>query len=48
VGKNIATRLEKAVGIRGYDGIANVKFNGKHNDMAKERRSGILMASIQD
>ncbi|KAI1314035.1 catalase-like domain-containing protein [Xylaria venustula] len=31
----IATRLEKATGIKGYDGIAELKFNGTHNGMAK-------------
>ncbi|KAI2638418.1 catalase-domain-containing protein [Xylaria nigripes] len=32
---DIATQLEKATGIRGYDGIANMQFNGTHNGMAK-------------
>ena len=34
VSDDIATRLEKATGIKGYDGIANMRFNGTHNGMA--------------
>lgn len=33
VSDDIATRLEKATGIKGYDGIKNMKFNGTHNGM---------------
>ncbi|KAI1840320.1 hypothetical protein JX265_013745 [Neoarthrinium moseri] len=33
---DIATRLEKATGIKGYDGIANMRFNGTHNGMATD------------
>src|SRR5271156_591399 len=36
VSPDIATRLEKATGIKGYDGIANMKFNGSHNGMTKD------------
>jgi len=36
VDNDIAVRLEKATGIKGYDGIANLKFNGTHNGMAKD------------
>ncbi|KAI8947874.1 catalase-like domain-containing protein [Xylaria longipes] len=36
VDNDMATRLEKATGIKGYDGIANLKFNGTHNAMAKK------------
>jgi catalase len=36
VSDDIATRLEKATGIKGYDGIANMKFNGTHNGMTKD------------
>ena len=36
VSNDIATRLEKATGIKGYDGIANMKFNGTHNGMTKD------------
>uniref|UniRef100_A0A0D6R0Z0 Catalase n=1 Tax=Araucaria cunninghamii TaxID=56994 RepID=A0A0D6R0Z0_ARACU len=34
---DIATRLEKATGIKGYDGIANMRFNGSHNGMAADK-----------
>lgn len=33
---DLATRLEKVTGIKGYDGIADLKFNGTHNGMAKK------------
>lgn len=36
VSNDIATRLEKATGIKGYDGIANMRFNGTHNGMTKD------------
>jgi catalase len=36
VSKDLATRLEKATGIKGYDGIASLRFNGTHNGMAKD------------
>lgn len=36
VSDDIASRLEKATGIKGYDGIANLRFNGTHNGMAKD------------
>lgn len=36
VSNDLATRLEKALGIKGYDGIANLRFNGTHNGMAKD------------
>ncbi|KAJ9659530.1 hypothetical protein H2198_003106 [Neophaeococcomyces mojaviensis] len=36
VDNEIAERLEKATGIKGYDGIANMKFNGTHNGMTKD------------
>ena len=36
VSDDIATRLEKATGVKGYDGIANLRFNGTHNGMAKD------------
>ena len=29
--------MEKATGAKGYDGIANLSFNGTHNEMAKDR-----------
>lgn len=41
VSKDLASRLEKATGIQGYDGIANMRFNGTHNGMAaKEELHG--------
>ncbi|KAF6823407.1 peroxisomal catalase [Colletotrichum plurivorum] len=36
VDPDIAQRLEKSTGIKGYDGIANMKFNGTHNGFAKD------------
>lgn len=36
VDNDIADRLEKATGIKGYDGIANMRFNGTHNGMTKD------------
>ncbi|MCJ1352420.1 MAG: hypothetical protein MMC33_002404 [Icmadophila ericetorum] len=36
VSDDIATRLEKATGVKGYDGITNLRFNGTHNGMAKD------------
>ncbi|KAK5192677.1 hypothetical protein LTR92_007852 [Exophiala xenobiotica] len=36
VSEDIAQRLEKATGIKGYDGIKNMKFNGTHNGMATD------------
>lgn len=35
VSEDMASRLEKATGVKGYDGIANLRFNGTHNGMAK-------------
>lgn len=35
VSDDLATRLEKATGIKGYPGIAELRFNGTHNGMAK-------------
>ena len=36
VSEDIAQRLEKATGIKGYDGIKNMKFNGTHNGMTND------------
>nr|POF22358.1 peroxisomal catalase [Quercus suber] len=36
VSEDLAARLEKATGVKGYDGIANLRFNGTHNGMAKD------------
>ena len=35
VSDDLATRLEKATGVKGYPGIAELRFNGTHNGMAK-------------
>jgi len=37
VSEDIASRLEKATGVQGYPGIANLRFNGTHNGMAKSK-----------
>jgi catalase len=36
VSDDLATRLEKATGVKGYDGISNLRFNGTHNGMTKD------------
>jgi len=36
VSEDIARRLEKATGIKGYDGIKDMKFNGTHNGMTSD------------
>ncbi|KAM3080110.1 hypothetical protein ACMFMF_003522 [Clarireedia jacksonii] len=41
VSDDLATRLEKATGIKGYDGISDLSFNGTHNGMAKNREKRI-------
>lgn len=38
VSDDIAKRLEKATSIQGYEGIANMQFNGTHNGMAKDNK----------
>jgi len=38
VDNDIAVRLEKATGIKGYDGIANMQFNGTHNGFSKDSK----------
>ncbi|KAF2646291.1 CAT1 catalase [Massarina eburnea CBS 473.64] len=35
VSNDLAGRLEKATGVKGYDGISGLRFNGTHNGMAK-------------
>ena len=37
VSEDLVTRLEKVTGVKGYDGIANLSFNGTHHGMAKDR-----------
>jgi catalase len=45
VSGEIQTRLEQATGVKGYEGIANLQFNGTHNGMtkdeSKERANGM-------
>lgn len=36
VSDDLATRLEKATGVKGYSGIADLRFNGTHNGMASK------------
>ncbi|KIW43053.1 uncharacterized protein PV06_04201 [Exophiala oligosperma] len=36
VSEDLAQRLEKATGVKGYDSIKNMKFNGTHNGMATD------------
>lgn len=36
VSDDLASRIEKATGIKGYAGIADIKFNGTHNGMKKD------------
>ncbi|ESZ98810.1 putative Catalase [Sclerotinia borealis F-4128] len=37
VSEDLASRLEKATGIKGYPGIADLNFSGTHNGMAREK-----------
>lgn len=39
VDEDIAARLEKATGVKGYEGIADLTFNGTHNGMAKSGKN---------
>jgi len=36
VSEDLASRLEKATGVKGYPGIAGLRFNGTHNGMAND------------
>lgn len=38
VSNDIATRLEKATGVKGYDDISGLRFNGTHNGMTKDKK----------
>ncbi|KAJ4374933.1 hypothetical protein N0V83_002011 [Neocucurbitaria cava] len=38
VSEDIASRMEKATGIKGYPGISELRFNGTHNGMAKDAK----------
>ncbi|KAL9128111.1 MAG: hypothetical protein Q9175_007597 [Cornicularia normoerica] len=55
VSDDLATRLEEATGIKGYEGIANMRFNGTHNGMASDPKlrhangmSGKVSSSAHD
>jgi catalase len=37
VSEDLASRLEKATGVKGYPGISELKFNGSLNGMAKDK-----------
>lgn len=39
VDDDLARRIEKATGIEGYGGIAEMKFNGTHNGMSKDKKN---------
>merc|ERR1712230_272414 len=41
VSEDLASRLEKATGIKGYPGIADFKFNGTHNGMARKEENRV-------
>ncbi|KAL9085184.1 MAG: hypothetical protein Q9165_007715 [Trypethelium subeluteriae] len=41
VSEDLASRLEKATGVKGYPGIADLRFNGTHNGMAKAKSNRI-------
>jgi len=41
VSEDLASRLEKATGIKGYPGIADLKFNGTHNGMARKEENRV-------
>lgn len=36
VSEDLASRMEKATGVKGYDGISGLQFKGTHNGMAKD------------
>ncbi|CBY02384.1 similar to peroxisomal catalase [Plenodomus lingam JN3] len=38
VSEDIASRMEKATGIKGYNGISELRFNGTHNGMTKDAK----------
>lgn len=38
VSDDLAKRLEKGTGIQGYEGIADLQFNGTHNGMARDQK----------
>jgi catalase len=48
VDPEIADRLEKSTGIKGYDGIANMSFNGTHNGMTKDEDKKLANGIVAD
>jgi catalase len=38
VSEDFASRLEKATGVKGYETIANMQFNGSHNGFANDEK----------
>ncbi|KAF2015602.1 catalase [Aaosphaeria arxii CBS 175.79] len=38
VSEDLASRLEKATGVKGYPGISGLRFNGTHNGMAQDEK----------
>ena len=48
VSDDIATRVEKATGVKGYPGIANIRFNGTHNGMTKDKKLRAANGMDQD
>ncbi|GAB7343362.1 hypothetical protein MBLNU457_1405t1 [Dothideomycetes sp. NU457] len=47
VSDDLATRLEKATGVKGYPGIADLQFNGTHNGMAKDKKNRVANGMSQ-
>ncbi|KAF2841107.1 catalase-domain-containing protein [Patellaria atrata CBS 101060] len=41
VSDDLANRLEKATGIKGYPGISDLRFNGTHNGMARDKNNRV-------
>lgn len=39
VSEDLASRLEKATGVKGYSGIAGLQFQGSHNGMASDKKN---------
>ncbi|KAI6710020.1 hypothetical protein JHW43_007454 [Diplocarpon mali] len=41
VSEDLASRLEKATGVKGYPGIKDLRFNGTHNGMASDEEKRV-------
>ncbi|KAH0300815.1 hypothetical protein KCU74_g18888, partial [Aureobasidium melanogenum] len=39
VSEDLASRLEKATGVKGYADITGMSFNGTHNGFAKDKKN---------